>query len=98
MIKLKEIIENSPGFKAMERELSKAAQEKRQELKEKYESNGEVQRFRNTPKDENTRNAVERMVENRKKYNDFKTGKDTTEAQARADTMKLLKKALGNQV
>lgn len=98
MIKLKEVIENSPGFKNMERELAQAAAQKRQEMRDKYESNAEVQRHRAQPKQATTREAVERMVENRKKYNDFKSGHDTTETKAREDTMRLLKKELKNEV
>lgn len=98
MIKLKEVIENSKDFKAMQQELSRASKAKQEELREKYNSNAEVQANRAKPKDQTTREAVERMVENRKKYNDFKTGRDTTESQARKETMQLLKRALKNDV
>mgnify|MGYP000858213971 CR=1 FL=1 len=98
MIKLKEVIENSKDFKAMQQELSRASKAKQEELREKYNSNAEVQANRAKPKDQTTREAVERMVENRKKYNDFKSGRDTTESQARAETMQLLKRALKNDV
>lgn len=98
MIKLKEVIESSPGFKQMQRELSQAAREVQAKRKAEYESNSEVQRFRSRSKDENTRAAIEKMVEKRKQFNDFKSGRDTTEAQAREDTMKLLKRKLGNDV
>ena len=68
-------VESLPTFQALRESYAQAKAEKAAELKEKYESNAEVQRWRNqmTP-EERTRDAIERLVPTAKEVLKMRNG------------------------
>lgn len=68
-------IESLPGFQALKDSYAQAKEERKEALKEKWESNAEVQRWRNqmTP-EERTRDAIERMVPTTKEVLKMRNG------------------------
>ncbi|NDD53804.1 hypothetical protein EBZ39_07980 [bacterium] len=68
-------VENLPAFKALQESYAQAKEERREALKEKWESNAEVQRWRNqmTP-EQRTRDAIERMVPTTKEVLKMRNG------------------------
>lgn len=76
-------IESLPGFKAIQQNLAEIKEAKASKLKEKYESNSEVQRWRTMNKDEQTREAINRMIPTAAAVRKGQTGKDSTHEEAR---------------
>jgi hypothetical protein len=68
-------VESLPTFQALKESYAQAKAERAAELKEKYESNAEVQRWRNqmTP-EERTRDAIERLVPTAKEVLKMRNG------------------------
>jgi hypothetical protein len=68
-------IESLPAFQALKDSYAQAKAKQASELKEKYESNAEVQRWRHqmTP-DERTRDAIERMIPTTKEVLKMRNG------------------------
>jgi hypothetical protein len=68
-------IESLPAFQALKESYAQSKAGKAAQLKEKYESNAEVQRWRNqmTP-EERTRDAIERMVPTTKEVLKMRNG------------------------
>lgn len=78
-------IESMPGFQALKESYAESRAEKAAALKEKYEANAEVQRWRTqmTP-EERTRDAIERMVPTTKEVLKLRNGnKDVSYEEAR---------------
>ena len=68
-------IESLPTYQALKESYAKAKQEKQASLKEKYESNAEVQRWRSQMSQEDrTRDAIERMVPTAKEVVSMRNG------------------------
>lgn len=68
-------VERLPSFQALKEHYAQAKEERKVALKEKWESNAEVQRWRNqmTP-EERTRDAIERMVPTTKEVLKMRNG------------------------
>jgi Tfp pilus assembly protein PilO len=68
-------VESLSSFQALKEHYAEAKEERKGELKEKWESNAEVQRWRNqmTP-EERTRDAIERMVPTTKEVLKMRNG------------------------
>lgn len=68
-------IESLPTFQALKDSYAQAKEERKEAMKEKWESNAEVQRWRNqmTP-EERTRDAIERMVPTTKEVLKMRNG------------------------
>ena len=68
-------VESLPSFQALKESYAQAKAERAAELKEKYESNAEVQRWRHqmTP-EERTRDAIERLVPTAKEVLKMRNG------------------------
>lgn len=68
-------VESLPSFQALQQHYAEQKQQKASELKQKYESNAEVQRWRTqmTP-EERTRDAIERMVPTTKEVLKMRNG------------------------
>ena len=79
-------------------EYNRQAIQTRLRMREKYESNGEVQRNRMMTKEERVRNAIELQTKNIKEFNDFKAGRDTTMAAAEKKAREIASRALGEKV
>lgn len=68
-------IESLPGFKALRDSYAQAKEERKGALKDKWESNAEVQRWRTQmTKEEQTRDAIERMVPTTKEVLKMRNG------------------------
>ena len=76
----------------IQKNYERAAAEKRQALKEKYESNAEVQRARAIGKDSLAREAIDRSTKAIKEHNDFTAGRDTSEDAARRKAIEIASK------
>lgn len=85
-------IEDSPKFKEWVKQNGDTRQF-RQDLKEKYENNSEVQRNRMKSKDQTAADAIDTMTGRIKEYNDAKQGRDTTESEARKKAIEIARKA-----
>lgn len=72
--------------------MKEASEEFKSSLKEQFSANAEVQRMNLESQEERTRRAIEKMIANRKEYNDFKAGRDTTQSQAEKDVRELIHK------
>ena len=68
-------VESLPSFQALRDSYAQAKEERKEAMKEKWESNAEVQRWRNqmTP-EERTRDAIERMVPTTKEVLKMRNG------------------------
>ncbi len=68
-------VESLPTFQALQQHYAQQKEQKKQELKEKWESNAEVQRWRTqmTP-EERTRDAIERLVPTAKEVLKMRNG------------------------
>lgn len=68
-------VENLPSFQAMKESYARAKEERKEAMQEKWDSNAEVQRWRNqmTP-EERTRDAIERMVPTTKEVLKMRNG------------------------
>ena len=73
-----------PQFQEVQRQMEEAAAQRRDERKEKWESNAEVQRRRAMTQEERSRGAIERVAMNLKELADQKAGCDTSFEEARA--------------
>lgn len=69
------VVERSPIFHAVRQEYAKSKKRSEEALKEKYEANAEVQRWRTqmTP-DERARDAIERMVPTARAVQEMRSG------------------------
>jgi hypothetical protein len=68
-------VESLPTFQALQQHYAQQKEQKKQELKDKWESNAEVQRWRTqmTP-EERTRDAIERLVPTAKEVLKMRNG------------------------
>jgi Tfp pilus assembly protein PilO len=88
-------IESLPAFQALKDSYAQAKEERKEALKEKWESNAEVQRWRNqmTP-EERTRDAIERMVPTTKEVLKMRNGgKDVSYEEGRAKAVEIAQKS-----
>lgn len=68
-------IENLPGFQALKESYAEAKAERAKELKDKYESNADVQRWRTQlSPEQRTRDAIERMVPTTRAVEEMRRG------------------------
>lgn len=68
-------IESLPAFQAMKESYAQAKAQKASEIKEKYEANAEVQRWRHQmTAEERTRDAIERMIPTTKEVLKLRNG------------------------
>lgn len=81
--RMKQRIEATPGFKALRSRLAEAKEERKEELSGKWEENAEVQRWRTMTKEEQSREAIDRLAKTTKAIQENKTGKDCTYEDAR---------------
>jgi len=88
-------IESLPGFQALKDSYAQAKEERKEALKEKWESNAEVQRWRNqmTP-EQRTRDAIERMVPTTKEVLKMRNGgHEVTHEEARKKAVEIAEKS-----
>ena len=88
-------IESLPGFQALKDSYAQAKEVRKEALKEKWESNAEVQRWRNqmTP-EERTRDAIERMVPTTKEVLKMRNGgKDVSYEEGRQKAVEIAEKS-----
>lgn len=88
-------IESLPGFQALKDSYAQAKEVRKEALKEKWDSNAEVQRWRNqmTP-EERTRDAIERMVPTTKEVLKMRNGgKDVSYEEGRAKAVEIAQKS-----
>lgn len=64
----------------------------KRKLEAQKRANAEMQRYYTMTPDQRMRRALDRIVANRKMFNDFHTGRDTTEEQARKDLENVIKR------
>ena len=83
--RLKQRIESTPGFKALRSQLAEAKEERKEQMKDKWEGNAEVQRWRGMSKEEQAREAIERMVPTTKAVQETKTGRECSYEDARKE-------------
>lgn len=81
--RLTQRIEGMPQYQAIRSSLAGAKAEAEAGLKEKYESNAEVQRWRTLTKEEKMRDAIDRMIPTAQKVQELKTGKECSADDAR---------------
>jgi len=86
---MKQRIESTPGFRALRNHMAQAKEAKREEMTGKYESNAEVQRWRTLTKEEQARDAIERMVPTTKAIQEGRTGKECSYEDARKEAEKI---------
>lgn len=89
------IIESSAQYKAMKEGLAQEKQRRASNLKEKFDSNAEVQRWRHQmTRDDRTFDAIERMVPTAKEVLKIRNGgNDVTYEQARAKAIEIATRA-----
>jgi hypothetical protein len=80
---MKQRIESTPGFKALRSRLAEAKEERKESLKGKWDETAEVQRWRSMTKEEQARDAIDRLAKTTKAIQENKTGKDCTFEDAR---------------
>ncbi len=88
-------VESLPSFQALKEHYAQAKEERKEAMKEKWESNAEVQRWRNqmTP-EERTRDAIERMVPTTKEVLKMRNGgKDVSYEEGRAKAVEIAEKS-----
>jgi len=88
-------VESLPTFQALKESYAQAKAERAAELKEKYESNAEVQRWRHqmTP-EERTRDAIERLVPTAKEVLKMRNGgKDVSYEDGRKKAVEIAEKS-----
>lgn len=81
--RLTQRIEGLSSFKALRNSLAQSKEEAKAGLKEKYEGNAEVQRWRTLTKEEQARDAIERMIPTTKQVQEMRTGQECTHENAR---------------
>jgi hypothetical protein len=87
--RLKQRIESTPGFRALRSRLAEAKEERKEQLKEKWEGNSEVHRWRGMTKEEQAREAIERMVPTTKAVQETRTGRECSYEDARKEAEKI---------
>ncbi|TXH14212.1 MAG: hypothetical protein E6R03_09660 [Hyphomicrobiaceae bacterium] len=87
--RLKQRIESTPGFKALRQRLAEAKEERKEALADKWESNAEVHRWRSMSKEEQARDAIERLVPTAKAVEESRTGKECSYDDARKSAEKI---------
>ena len=88
-------IESLPSFQAMRESYAQAKEERKDAMKEKWESNAEVQHWRNqmTP-EERTRDAIERMIPTTKEVLKMRNGgKEVTYEDGRKKAVEIAEKS-----
>lgn len=80
-------------FRELQTQFAKASAQHRANLKQRWDSNAEQQRKASLSSDARAREAVEQMVPRIKEFNDFKSGRDTSESAAREKAVELAEKA-----
>lgn len=88
-------IESLPGFQALKESYAEAKEQRKEALKEKWESNAEVQRWRTqmTP-EERTRDAIERLVPTTKEVLKMRRGgKEVSYEDARQKAVEIANKS-----
>ena len=83
--RLKQRIESTPGFKALRSQLAEAKEERKEQMKDKWEGNAEVHRWRSMTKEEQARDAIDRLAKTTKAIQETKTGKDCSFEDARKE-------------
>lgn len=86
-------LSQTPQFKELQRKFNEAKESTRQNLKQKWDSNAEQQRKASLSKDQRSREAIEQMVSKIKEFNDYRTGRDTSESAAREKAVKLAERS-----
>ena len=88
-------VESLPTFQALQQHYAQQKEQKKEELKEKWESNAEVQRWRTqmTP-EERTRDAIERLVPTAKEVLKMRNGgHEVSYEEGRAKAVEIAKKS-----
>ncbi len=80
-------------FQAYQRTLESKSIELKQRRHNEYEGNAQVQRWRTLTKDEKAEAAIDRSAKGIREFNDFKTGRDTTDDEARKKAVELAERA-----
>jgi Tfp pilus assembly protein PilO len=93
--KIMQVIESSERYRAMRERLAQEKARRAATLKEKFDSNAEVQRWRHQmTKDDRTMDAIERMVPTAKEVLKMRNGgRDVTYEQARAKAIEIATRA-----
>ena len=81
--RLTQRIEGLPVFQKLQQGYAEAKRAQQANLKEKFESNAEVQNWRRKNAEEKTRDAIERMVPTAKEVIRIRTGKEATHEEGR---------------
>ena len=76
-------IEALPEFKVLRNSLAAAKNEKAAQLSDKFESNAEVQAWRQKTPEEQTRDAIDRMIPTAKALQEVRTGQECSSEDAR---------------
>lgn len=90
-------LSQTPQFQAMQKRFNEAAKQHRANIKDKWDGNAEQQRKASMSRDDRAREAVEQMVPKIKEFNDFKSGRDTSESEARKKATELAETANRNK-
>ncbi len=88
-------IESLPAFQALQSSYAQAKEVRKEAMKDKWESNAEVQRWRTqmTP-EERTRDAIERMIPTTKEVLKMRNGgKDVSHEEGRAKAIEIAQKS-----
>lgn len=88
-------IESLPAFQALQSSYAQAKEVRKEAMKDKWESNAEVQRWRTqmTP-EERTRDAIERMIPTTKEVLKMRNGgKDVSHEEGRAKAVEIAQKS-----
>lgn len=76
-------VESTPGFQNLQRQLAEAKQQRQEAMDKNWDNNAEVQRWRGMSKEEQSREAIERLVPTAKAVQESKTGKECSYEDAR---------------
>lgn len=82
-------VESTPGFQNLQRQLAEAKQQKQEAMDKNWDSNAEVQKWRGMTKEEQARDAIERLVPTAKAVEEAKTGKECSYEDARKVSEKI---------
>lgn len=91
-------IESSREFKAIQAEMSRAAQSTRKNLQQRMDNNAEFQQRKSMSKDEKAAGAVERMTDSIQTFKEQTTGKRPSREEAKKEALRIAKRALGSDV
>ena len=81
---LTQAIESLPGFKALQDAMAVEKAKAAEGMKEKWDSNAEVQRFRTLTPEEKAREAIDHMMPTAKAVATSRKGSEATHEEARA--------------